>query len=385
MIWAMAALSNYWVLAFAAGGLLFLCSGTRQGFAWACVLAVLASFVSGQGLLCFVAGVVPLVLERRWPRALVWLTLMGLTAVVYFHNFTRPSYHPPPEISWTAVQFFLAAVGSAVSNLTCECLAPVLTDRRWEAALVPTIRAAAGLALIGLATWLWARRYYQRNLFLSVFVLYLLLLCATAGVSRSGFGVQHALMPHYKVISICIAVLVAVGLLDQRYGGSGKGCPQATVLLGGCVFCLLAWCLCYPGVRSFSKELAEGRRWFVEVQDGRGVMSARLRQPALDILWRSYLTGLLPLAELGGGKGIRLSPESLSRIATPCPQPLSAAVVLEGKLVAKLQWAGADLVLVPGSLSGDLSGAAGSLLLRGGELHYRLPARAPVAPDNRNP
>ena len=101
MIWAMAALSNYWVLAFAAVALLLLSAGTGPAFGWACVSAVLATFTSGQGLLCFPAGLALLVVERRWPRALGWLGIMGLSALAYFHNYTRPSYHPAPEISWS--------------------------------------------------------------------------------------------------------------------------------------------------------------------------------------------------------------------------------------------------------------------------------------------
>lgn len=382
MIWAMAALSNYWVLAFAAASLLLLSTGSRAGFGWACVLAVLATFTSGQGVLCFAAGVLLLVVERRWPRALIWLAILGLSAAVYFHHYTRPAYHPAPQMSWTAVQFFLTAVGGALSDLACRVLAPVWPDLRWEAALVPTIQAAIGLALVGLAAWLWAKRYYRRNLFVSVFLVYLLLLCAAAAVSRSGFGVQHALMPHYKVISACIAVLVAVGLLDWRYRGPSEPCPQGAVLLGGIVFCLLSWCLCYPGVRAFSTELAEGRRWFVQRQDGRGVMRGPLRQQALDILWQSYLTGLRRLADLDSTQGIRLSPERLSRIAAPCAQPLSVSPLPEGRWVGRLQWTGEDLLLVPDSAAVEASGATGSLLLSRGKLHYALPAKTPPAPEH---
>ena len=381
MIWAMAAISNFWVLAFVAAALLLLTSDTRAAFGWACVLAVLATFTSGQGLLCFPAGAVLLIIERRWPRALCWLGIMGLSAAAYFHNYARPPYHPAPQISWTAVQFFPAAVGGAVSDLVCRAVAPVLADPRWEAALVPAIRAAVGLALIGLVAWLWVRRYYQRNLFVSVFLLYLLLLCATASVSRSGFGLEHALMPHYKVISASIAVLVVVGLLDRHYPGLGESCPQAAVLCGGTLFCLLSWCLFYPGVETFSKNLADGRRWFVQSQDGRGVMSAPQRQQAIDILWHSYLVGLLPLADLSA-QGIRLSPDRLSRIATPRAQPPSAPPSPEVCAVARLQWAGEDLLLVPDSVSVEASGGLGSLVRQRGRLQYLLPARAPATPSN---
>lgn len=110
-------------------------------------------------------------------------------------------------------------------------------------------------------------------------------------------------------------------------------------------------------------------------------MSLPPRQQALDILWRSYLTGLLRLTDLNPAQGIRLVPESLSRIATPCAQPLSAPQSPELRMVAKLQWAGDDLLLVPASAAADPSGGPGSLLLQRGRLQYVLPARASTAPN----
>ena len=53
-----------------------------------------------------------------------------------------------------------------------------------------------------------------------------------------------------------------------------------------------------------------------------------------------------------------------------------------GRLVAKLQWAGDDLLVVPDSVSAEASGAAGSLLLKRGKLQYVLPARALTNPNN---
>jgi hypothetical protein len=256
----------------------------------------------------------------------------------------------------------------------------VVTDPRWEAALFPTIRATVGLALIGLIAWLWVRRYYQRNPFVSVFLLYLLLLFAAASVSRSGFGLEHALMSHYKVISISILALVVVGLLDQRYPGPEGPFPQRAVLFGGIFFCLLSWFLCYPVVRAFSVKLAEGREWFVRSQDSRGVLNMPSREEAVDILWRSYLAGLLPLADLSAHE-IRLAPERLSRIATPCAQSLSAPPLPEGRVVARLRWAENDLLIIPDSVSAPASDAPGRLLLRRGRLEYVLPARAPTVPD----
>ena len=382
MIWAMAAVSNYWALAFSAGALLLLCRGTRRTFGWASLLGAVAIFTSGQGLFCFAAGLVVLAIGRRWRQALVWLGIMAISAALYFHHYVRPAYHPAPEVSWTALQFFFAVVGGSLSELVCRILEPLLTEPHLEAALVPTIQAATGVLLVGLTGWLWIKRYYQRSLFVSVFLLYLLLLCAAVSVSRSGFGVQQALMPHYKVISASISVLVAVGLLDARQGNQLKPAAEAVALLGGTLFCLSSWCVCYPGVRAFSEQMAEARNWFVQRQDGRGVMSMALREQALDILWHSYLTGLLQLEGLNGGHPVRLSFARLTRIAVPCSQSLAVSQTAGAKEVARLLCAGGDLLVIPAHRSPETTDFAGSLLLYGGDLRYRLRARFATAPNN---
>jgi hypothetical protein len=104
------------------------------------------------------------------------------------------------------------------------------------------------------------------------------------------------------------------------------------------------------------------------------------REQAVDILWRSYLAGLLPLADLNAHE-IRLAPERLSRIATPCAQSLPAPPSPEVRVVARLQWAENDLLIIPDSVSAPASVTPGSLLLQQGRLEYVLPARAPTAPD----
>jgi hypothetical protein len=376
MIWPMAAVSNYWVLAFAAAALLLLSGGTRTTFGWACLAAVAATFTSGQGLLCFPAGAVMLLMERRWRPALIWLTLMGLSAEAYFYQFSPLPPQRSLEALWLAVQYFPVAVGGAVSEVICQVLAPVWPNLRWEAALVPTIRAAAGLGLVGLIAWLWAGRYYRRNSFVSAFLLYLLLLFAVAALSRSGLGLQHAAISHYRVISASLAVLVAVALLDQRFPEPPKLRVHGAVLAGGACFCAVCWQVFYPGVAAFSKDLADGRRWFLQTQDAR---SLRVWQPqreqALDILWRSYLTGLMPLADLANAQGLRLSAQRLSRMGVLCRQAGSAPTPGEAGLVARLEWSGEEVLLLPEPTPADAAASAGSLRLRDGKLEYALAAR----------
>ena len=105
-------------------------------------------------------------------------------------------------------------------------------------------------------------------------------------------------------------------------------------------------------------------------------------QGTMMVCMRGYLAGLLPQADLSAHE-IRLAPERLSRIATPCAQSLSAPRSPEVRVVARLQWADDDLLIIPDSDSAPASDAPGNLLLRRGRLEYLLPAKAPTAHNKK--
>ena len=372
MLWAMASISNFWVLAFAAAALLLLTRSSRLGFGFACALAFLATFTSGQGLLCFPAGIILLLFYRQWRRVAFWFGTMAVAIGCYLYGYVRPEHHPLPEISWTTLQFFPVAAGGALSELLCRCLTPVLPDPRWQAALFPTLQFLVGLLVVGLTGWLWFQRYYRRNPFLSIFMLYLLLLCATASISRGAFGLQQALMPHYRVISVCLTTLAVIGWLDWRYRHHPTACPQPAICAAGFAFCALAWALGYSSVRAFSIEQTEARRLFLQEQDARGFVRLPFREQAVDILWRSYLTGSLPFRDLETGGGPHLSVERLNRLAVRGADDLKLAGAAN-RVAAGLCWRGDELIVLVGRPLPPETRAAGWLLVRGNALEYVLP------------
>jgi hypothetical protein len=170
---------------------------------------------------------------------------------------------------------------------------------------------------------------------------------------------------------------VAVALLDQRFPEPPKLRVHGAVLAGGACFCAVCWQVFYPGVAAFSKDLAEGRRWFLQTQDAR---SLRVWQPqreqALDIVWRSYLTGLMPMADLANPQGLRLSPQRLCRMGVLCRQTGSAPPPDGADWVARLEWSGEEVLLLPSPTTADATAGAGSLRLRDGRLEYVLPVKS---------
>jgi hypothetical protein len=87
-------------------------------FVVAALAAVVGSYSSLQGLLIWPVGLV-LLYHRRWPRWAFfgWIAAAGVTAVLYFLNFTTTRLDNPGlalSHSWLAVRVFLFALGDVV-------------------------------------------------------------------------------------------------------------------------------------------------------------------------------------------------------------------------------------------------------------------------------
>ncbi|WP_266366275.1 hypothetical protein [Tellurirhabdus rosea] len=94
LIWAMASLQNFYILAFALGAFYLLALGGRPAFLGALALAVMASFTSGNGFLVFASGTVVLLWRRQGIRMLGWLSVGFLCVLGYFANYSRVSFFP---------------------------------------------------------------------------------------------------------------------------------------------------------------------------------------------------------------------------------------------------------------------------------------------------
>ena len=92
--WAMAALQNYTVLFFVLTSLHCLAvsaSGSQAGknFTWAIILAILATFTSGNGQMTFFIGILLLIYQRQWRKLSVWCLAMFPTLGLYFWGYNR--------------------------------------------------------------------------------------------------------------------------------------------------------------------------------------------------------------------------------------------------------------------------------------------------------
>ena len=93
-------------------------------------LAIVATFSTASGLLCWMLCAPLLFLRseaprwngrRRWP-AIAWIAGFAITTAVYFYHYTRPAGHPPPmdslEHPLDALAFLLLYQGNALAIST---------------------------------------------------------------------------------------------------------------------------------------------------------------------------------------------------------------------------------------------------------------------------
>lgn len=384
-IWAMACLSNFWVLAFAGWALFLLTQPCKWALVAACLLAVLAAFTSGQGLFCFVAGLAGLAMQRYWRKTLAWLGVFGLTTMIYFNGYAHP-HDLPMEFSARSVVFFPTITGAAVSSPLCHLLDRFAGgDQAGEARSFLPLRCAIGLVMLAMVANLWVRNYHRRNSFLPAFLLYLVMLCVSASLTRSSLGLQVATDMHYNIISLLIALGLIFATLDLAGCGSSGKFFKAAMLAGAVFAGLLAWHLYTSSIARSSEHLSEQRHMFIAGQSLNAVDFSPQNEVGFDLLWQSYLLGLLPLDELDYSQDVTISPAQLHRIASLGNRERGDIAQPENKnrsrRVAALEWHGDRLSLLPPHEPRGRS-AGGWIRVENGELFYLLPPHPPLASES---
>ena len=121
---AMAAVQQYWQLLFDIASIMLLTMSRRKfGFATACILAVLATFSGGGGLLVFPVGALYLWQSRRFLLAGLWIIVTCITLFLFFITFKyQPSMYSAPAHAYfwahplNSAIFVLGFLGNAASS-----------------------------------------------------------------------------------------------------------------------------------------------------------------------------------------------------------------------------------------------------------------------------
>ena len=117
--WGMAAVQNFWVVAFAL--LCFWVLRRNDGYWWwAMPVAFMAFFTSGNGILVFPISFLILLIQKKYQKSVIWVFFSIIIAVLYFQIL---DYHRPPQEFLvptnvkTIFRGFMLMAGSMVEGL----------------------------------------------------------------------------------------------------------------------------------------------------------------------------------------------------------------------------------------------------------------------------
>ncbi len=162
-------------------------------FLGAVTFAVIASYTSGQGLLVWPVGLLPLAVapfSKRRKIALVaaWCVIATVVSLLYFWGWTRVEVHPPPQFS---LAYFATIVGGA--------LFPDLSAAITGGAILLFLSAASIVLTVRLGK-------AQEYSFWLAIVIYGILVNAQTTVGRTGFGTAQGLSSRYATFSLSTVV-----------------------------------------------------------------------------------------------------------------------------------------------------------------------------------
>lgn len=200
---AMASLSNLYVLFFVFLSLYLLTKQSIKCFLFSLLSSIFATFTSGNGMLVFFVGLVPLIYQKRYKEIILWM-LVGIGCVsFYFYGYIKPSQHPGIVAS-------IFATPAHTIIYYFSYLGLCLLDFSWKAAyLIPLF---LGILFFLHFIYLIKTKYYKKNIVITSFLLFLFLTGAVVSLSRSGF--EQGLPSRYKIVSVLFLILFYFSIME---------------------------------------------------------------------------------------------------------------------------------------------------------------------------
>jgi len=197
MFHAMAALSNYWLILFS---LVFIICLVEEKTAACCILFPVALFTSGGGLVLYPLGNLFLISRKRW-KPLAWFAIISsLSLACYFIGYHHPPEHP-------ALSEALVLPGRTLHY----CIVFLGNIGPLPGMPLPAgiVALAAGAVLCFIASWILYKR--PADPFFELVFTFVAFSALTSALSRSGFGVHHALQSRYSMYPLFAAACCIVG------------------------------------------------------------------------------------------------------------------------------------------------------------------------------
>ncbi len=222
--WAMASVSNLYVLFFALLSLyLLFARQSAASFAGALLCYAIAAFTQGGGLFVGLAGIAMLAIGRQFKRAALWGLATAVLFSLYFYGYHTPAGHP-----------------SVLSVISAEPFLPVRFFFSFLGSPLP-MPEVFGIFSFGFFIYLTMKGYYAANRAVYAFLLFLFITAAVTSITRSGFGLDQALASRYKVVSTLIFAIHYLAAVEIMKAGIAKRLFVALLIAGSLVFNINAY------------------------------------------------------------------------------------------------------------------------------------------------
>lgn len=280
MIWAMASISNYYVLFFTLLSLAFLKENKGPHFILAVIFAVLSSCTQGNGLAALIAGALYLFSQKRYRLFMYWLLTTLVVFFFYFSNYTTPTHHSDPLYFYSQILkitlFTFAFIGSAFGMGASHY--PVLT----KIFLLLSILIGLYLSIITLY-FIYRKKYKDGNIFIW-FNIFIMITAFLTAVSRINFGLTQAMASRYHINSSLMVISTTI-IIIESLEWKNTDFKVSHVPLRILVFSLLFYtAITFPIVFYISNKTYEPAK--------RGEIVSPIRSKAVEILKKADTTGV---------------------------------------------------------------------------------------------
>jgi len=213
MTWAMAAISNYYVLLFSLLSIYYLHQKSVSGFYLSILFGIIATYTNGNGLFIFYINLVALIVEGIstahttdfvpiFPNNFViYLLFTVVVTFLYFWTYTKTTHQDTIWLIFSNPLFFLKhfllmlGSGFALDNIS--------------------IGITVGILALSTTVWLGYKQYFLNNPNLFYFLLFIMSSILVASILRAGGGVlEQALSSRYKLYSVLIIVLLLLSMVE---------------------------------------------------------------------------------------------------------------------------------------------------------------------------
>lgn len=257
-LWAMVAMSGYYVIFFALLSFYLLARPGRLSFATALLVACLALYTQANGVFALLIGMIWTALRaatdhknrrEQATRALLWWGVTVVILVAYFSDYYTPAGHNSLLDAWqnplALIRYFLLLAGI---NLAYGHSAPALG-----------VGILFGMIFLYL-TW---QRYFITNPVIYAFMGFIVLSIAVVALGRVQLGEGSVFSPRYAILSLFLSVLLALALWDTLPEKYRSWYITALLLIVACAHSYGIYQRALPPVAQHKIRLIRGLNTFI--------------------------------------------------------------------------------------------------------------------------